>query len=259
MEATHTPGKRYTGHASDRQHMKEDTRERLLAAARQQFAERGFYGVSIAQVAGDLGLTKQALLYHFKRKEDLYAEVLQGISARLLASIRATVRRSDAPERQFEDIFLGFYASSREYPLDTRLLVRELLDNPARAQGARDWYLRPFLAEIVAVLQRVPGFESLAFSAAFCVIYQLLGSIEYFAISAATLRRMYDEETYERIRDDFPLELRSQIRRLIDAQRLAVTADFATPAGRGPLRAQSPGAEGPGAGSPASDSPGDAS
>ena len=199
--------------------MEDTTRDKLLSAAKKQFAEKGFYGASISQVAGEVGLTKQALLYHFKRKEDLYAEVLQDISDRLLRFVRAAVRRSEAPERQLEDIFLGMYSSSREYSLETRILTRELLDNQSRAATARDWYLLPFLAEIVAVVQQIRGFEKIRFSAAFCMIYQLLGSIEYFAISTATLRRMYGAEAYESFRDDFPIELRDQIRRLIDSYK----------------------------------------
>ena len=54
----------------------DDTREKLLNAAHSRFAERGFHGASIALIAGEVGLTKQALLYHFKRKDDLYREVI---------------------------------------------------------------------------------------------------------------------------------------------------------------------------------------
>ena len=195
--------------------MRDETREKLLAAARRQFAERGFYGASLAQVAGELGLTKQALLYHFKRKEDLYAEVLKEISNKLLSFVRSALRRSDPPHQQLEDIFVGIYMTAREDPQSTRILVRELLDNQSRAEKAKDWYLRPFLNEIVAVLKRIRGFEEVDFPTAFCMVYHLLGSIEYFTISSATLRRMYDAETFERVRDEFPMELRNQIRRLI--------------------------------------------
>ncbi len=203
--------------------MRDGTRELLLSAAKRQFAEKGFYGASIAQVAGELGLTKQALLYHFKRKEDLYAEVLQDISGRLLRFVHSTLRSSDMPERQLEDILLGLYFSSREHPLDTQILVRELLDNQSRAEQVKDWYLLPFLGEMVAIVRRIRGFENVPASTAFCMVYQLLGSIEYFAISTATLTRMYGKEAYERFRDDFPLELRSQVRRLIDSHRPAAS------------------------------------
>ena len=197
--------------------MQDTTREKLLAAAKKQFAEKGFYGASIAQVAGEVGLTKQALLYHFKRKEDLYAEVLEEISQRLLRLVRATVSRPDAPERQFEDIFLGLYALSREYPLDTHILVRELLDNKSRLETVKELYLLPFLTEIVAVVPRMKGFENVQPPAAFCIVYQLIGGIEYFVISTPSLQRMYGTEAYESYRDNFPIELRNQVRRLIDS------------------------------------------
>ncbi|MDJ0759442.1 MAG: TetR/AcrR family transcriptional regulator [Woeseiaceae bacterium] len=197
--------------------MQDTTRQKLLAAAKKQFAEKGFYGASIAQVAGEVGLTKQALLYHFKRKEDLYAEVLEEISQRLLRLVRATVSSSDEPERQFEDIFLGLYAFSREYPLDTHILVRELLDNKSRLETVKELYLLPFLTEIVAVVPRMNGFEQVQPPAAFCMVYQIIGGIEYFVISTPSLKRMYGAETYESYRDNFPIELRNQIRRLIES------------------------------------------
>lgn len=193
----------------------DDTRDLLLAAARRQFAEKGFYGASIAQVAGELGLTKQALLYHFKRKEDLYGEVLRQISDRLLRFVRTSARRDDPPAQQFENIMLGMYAMSRESPTDTRILVREMLDNQSRAETAKDWYLLPFLAEIVAVVRRISGFEDAEEATIFCMVYQLLGSIEYFSISTATLRRMYGDAAYEGYTHEFPMELRNQVHRLI--------------------------------------------
>ena len=42
--------------------MTSSTRDQFLQAAIKQFADRGFYGTSIASIAADLGLTKQALL-----------------------------------------------------------------------------------------------------------------------------------------------------------------------------------------------------
>ena len=60
------------------------TRDQLLAIAATQFAQKGFYGASIASIADELCLTKQALLHHFGSKEKLYGEVLQSISSQTL-------------------------------------------------------------------------------------------------------------------------------------------------------------------------------
>jgi AcrR family transcriptional regulator len=53
------------------------TRDVILDAAERRFAERGFAGVSVREIAADAGLKNQASLYHhFKNKKALYEAVL---------------------------------------------------------------------------------------------------------------------------------------------------------------------------------------
>jgi AcrR family transcriptional regulator len=47
-------------------------REKLLDSAAKVFAERGYRGTSVDLVAQDAGVTKGALYWHFKNKEDLF-------------------------------------------------------------------------------------------------------------------------------------------------------------------------------------------
>lgn len=197
--------------------MSEATRDRLLAAAKRQFADKGFYGASLAQIADELGMTKQALLYHFRRKEDLYAEVLAQISDRLLRYVRMAGNEGVDPARQLAHIALAIHYAAAENPEDSRLLMRELLDNQARADQAKAWYLVPFLDGLVAIVKAVPSLGHVNDTAIFCFVYQLLGGIEYFAISSATLRRMYGDDTYETVRDHFPLELQDHIHRFLES------------------------------------------
>jgi hypothetical protein len=95
--------------------------------------------------------------------------------------------------------------------------MRELLDNQVRADQAKAWYLVPFLDGLVAVVKAVPGLERAGDTAVFCFVYQLLGGIEYFAISTATLRRMYGDSAYETVRNHFPLALQDTIRRFLQS------------------------------------------
>ena len=53
-----------------------DGRGRILQAAAGLFAERGFHGVSISDVAEAAGLVKSAIYHHFPSKEALYIAVL---------------------------------------------------------------------------------------------------------------------------------------------------------------------------------------
>ncbi len=194
----------------------DDTRERLLAAAHSQFAERGVYGASIAQIAGEVGLTKQALLYHFKRKEDLYGSVLKRIAARLLAGMRSGVDASRSPEQQFEAMILGIYHTALENPLDTRVLMRELLDDQRRESPESEWFLKTFLNELADVLDSVESLTDLSFAQKFSRVYLLMSAIQYFVASSSVLTRFYGVEEWERMAREYPKQLRAQVRRLLE-------------------------------------------
>lgn len=52
------------------------TRERILAAARELFAEHGYAGTSIRMIARSLGITDPAVHYHFPSKQSLWSALL---------------------------------------------------------------------------------------------------------------------------------------------------------------------------------------
>lgn len=53
-----------------------ETRERILASAARVFARKGFQRASLDEVAADAGLTKGAIYWHFKSKNDLFFAIL---------------------------------------------------------------------------------------------------------------------------------------------------------------------------------------
>jgi len=84
----------------------EDTRSRILDVALDLFAEHGFEGTSLQQIADRLGFTKAALYYHFRSKDDLLealvrpaAEKMEELLARHEACRDTRARRG----RFFED------------------------------------------------------------------------------------------------------------------------------------------------------------
>jgi len=69
------------------------TRERILRAARDLYARRGFARVSMREVAAAAGVTKPALYYHFRDKESLFEECLTEFNAELSGTVREATRR----------------------------------------------------------------------------------------------------------------------------------------------------------------------
>lgn len=192
------------------------TRLAFLDAARRNFAERGFYGASIAQIADDLGLTKQALLHHFGSKEKLYGEVLADISARLTQTLDGVPVNLKDPESRLAGFLDRFAAYIEGDEIDAQLLMRELLDNKRRAETAENWYLKPFLESLTALAGRTSRWQGQPDAEVFAGVYQLLGAVTYFAVSRPTLSKMFGASAYAEIRRSFPGELQRLTRDLLD-------------------------------------------
>lgn len=201
--------------ASSPPHSEDDTREKLLAAALRQFAERGVHGASISRIAGEVGLTKQALLYHFKRKEDLYAEVLRGIAQHTLATMQSSHDPSSSPEKRFEDTIMGIFAAAQASPLGTKVLLREVLDDQRRDVPPDQWFHKAWLEGIVARLDAVNGWAERSHAEKVACVFQIVSAIEFFTVSQSVLTRFYGEDEYAQIAASYPEQLRVQVRRII--------------------------------------------
>lgn len=89
-----------------------DTREKIRAVALELFAEQGYEKTSLREIAERLGVTKAALYYHFKSKEDIVASLFHDVQQevekiiawgdaqpRTLATRRELIRRYAAMTR----------------------------------------------------------------------------------------------------------------------------------------------------------------
>ncbi|MEM7280280.1 MAG: TetR family transcriptional regulator C-terminal domain-containing protein [Pseudomonadota bacterium] len=100
-------------------------REKILEAATHEFAQHGFRGSTVAQIARAAEMSKPNLLYYFASKEDLYLAVLQ----RILDIWLRPLSELD-PEAEPEDA-LGDYIDqkieqSRRYPEASRVFANEM-------------------------------------------------------------------------------------------------------------------------------------
>ena len=72
-----------------------DTKERAVAVALELFTAQGFEQTSLREVAARLGITKAALYYHYRSKEQLFAAVMES----MLLPVDAIVAWSAAQPR----------------------------------------------------------------------------------------------------------------------------------------------------------------
>ena len=57
--------------------MSGDTRERILTVANELFTEQGYEGTSLREISDRLGITKAALYYHFRSKDEILETLLE--------------------------------------------------------------------------------------------------------------------------------------------------------------------------------------
>lgn len=70
------------------------TKERILQAALDIFADRGYEGARMEKIASRVGINKASLYFYFKSKEDIFRELFDTILCRYQLFIREVIKAS---------------------------------------------------------------------------------------------------------------------------------------------------------------------
>ncbi|KAA1176870.1 TetR/AcrR family transcriptional regulator [Rhizobium tropici] len=113
----------------------EENRNKLVAAARKAFAEKGFAAASMDELTADVGLTRGALYHNFGDKRGLLAAVVDQIDNEMAL-------RAKAIGEQAGDDWQGLLAEGEAYiemALDPEVQRIVLLDGPAVLGDPSKW------------------------------------------------------------------------------------------------------------------------
>jgi AcrR family transcriptional regulator len=112
----------------------EETRARLLAAARALFTERGFAAVGTEEIVRAANVTRGALYHHFTDKKDLFRAVHEELEQQLVEAIGKQIASIEDP---WELLATGMRAFL-DACTDPALMRISLLDAPA-VLGWQEW------------------------------------------------------------------------------------------------------------------------
>jgi len=128
------------------------TRERILDAALTAFGLRGFDSTSLDELAAQVGITKQAILYHFSSKQELLAATIE-LAVQELGG--ALSEAADAEARGFqriEDLVRATFSLAARRP-EVLGLVRIVSRQGGAASGKLASSMGFMLAEAVKFVE----------------------------------------------------------------------------------------------------------
>ena len=99
-------------------------REQLIEVGRGLFAERGFEGAAIEEVANRAAVSKPVVYEHFGGKEGLYAVVVDREVTQLLTMMREALTAGSSREL-LEQAAVAFLDYIEQHPEGFRILVRD--------------------------------------------------------------------------------------------------------------------------------------
>jgi AcrR family transcriptional regulator len=121
-------------------------RERILQAAAEEFAQRGYAGASSESISRRAGMSKATFYEHFANKEDcivaLFDRATEEVS-RSMARAARDVGREDAPARM-KAATRAFLSALAEHPEFAQTLLVEIIGAGPRAARRRDQIMQQF-------------------------------------------------------------------------------------------------------------------
>jgi TetR/AcrR family transcriptional regulator len=168
-------------------------RRLILDAALDVFSLHGFRGSTVDQIAAKAGMSKPNLLYYFRRKQDIYAAVLESTLDEWLAPLEALDPDGDPIEelRRYISVKL---ALSADRPGASRLFANEILAGAPAIGGFLATRLKALVNDKAGVIRRWVGEGRLAPIEPHHLIFMIWATTQHYADFEIQIRAVLGEQ-----------------------------------------------------------------
>ena len=129
-------------------------REEILTVAMRMFIQQGYHGLAMRQISEAVGVSKAALYYYFKDKEELFLAILNSYLNDMEASIDAIRAKSGSSAEQIAQFIESVLSQPAEQRALTRLASQEMGQLSATSRKKFDkLYHEKFIDKLTAILQ----------------------------------------------------------------------------------------------------------
>jgi len=130
------------------------TREHIRDEALICFADRGYDGTSLNDIAAGVGIRRPSLLHHFASKEALYRDVFEHLLSEWLESVATAVSSTISGWDKVELVLRSGFELFAKTPDYVRIMRREALDGGIHLGIDLSAVLRPAFDEAVVFFQK---------------------------------------------------------------------------------------------------------
>ena len=181
------------------------TRSRLLTAAGEVFAERGFHSATIKEITDRADASIASVNYHFTGKDELYASVLKRIETDARQIIPPPSAEGTAPREELRRCICHIvrFLLGRGQPVWERvLLARELAQPSPALDPLIESIGRPLHERIAILVGQITGLSPTSDAAAMItcsIVAQCLFHMEHRELLHRLHPQLADPPTVERI------------------------------------------------------------
>ena len=134
-----------------------NTKAQILDVALRRFADHGYSGTSLNEIADEVGIRRQSLLHHFPSKEVLYRAVVLESFEDWLTLVQEAVAEEGPSKQgwpQVQRILVAAFTFFEDHPEFVRLARREALEGGPFLSEELGVSLRPLFDRAAKFLQR---------------------------------------------------------------------------------------------------------
>jgi len=175
-----------------------NTRQRILEAAGEIFADSGFRQTTVRQISARAGVNVAAINYHFQSKDNLYLETLRYWKDVAFTKYPGEPGTSEAdePEKRLEGFIRAFVFRILDGGVESRfgrLMAREFAEPTAALDVIVEETARPIFHLITALVGRIIGRDPTSDTVLYCCA-SIVGQCLYFLYAWPVLRRLVGPE-----------------------------------------------------------------